>query len=388
MSQVEIGIIGLAFLLILLFLGIQIGPALILVGFGGLFILVGPQVALSTIGMKVVQITTNFNFAVFPMFLLMGAFVSSGGIGRDAYKAFRAWIGHLKGGLAMATMGGCGLFAACCGDSLAGTVIMSQVSYPEMKRHGYSTELATGCIAAGGTLGILIPPSMGFIMIGILAELSIGKLFIAGILPGIVAVLFLVVGIYVMCRINPKLGPAAPKTTAKEKIQSIQLTWPVVVLFLLVIGGLYGGIFTSLEAGAIGAFGALVISLAKRQFSAKSFLDTLMDAAVTTVMIMPIIIGAYAFNAFILITQIPSALGELVASLSLPAWAIISVILVFYLIIGMFLDIFAILIITIPILYPIIHSMGLDLYWYSVLMVRYCGNWVNLTSFWCEPVRS
>jgi C4-dicarboxylate transporter DctM subunit len=369
MNPVEVGIIGLAFLLILLMFGIHIAAALMVVGIGGLLYVLGPQVALTAISVKVLETTNNFNFAVFPMFLLMGSFVTVGGIGRETYEAARAWIGHFRGGLAMATVAGCGLFAACCGTSLAGAVVMGQVAFPQMKRHGYSEQLASGCIAAGGTLGILIPPSMPFIFIGILAGLSIGKLFIAGILPGILSVLFLIIGVAIMCRINPKLGPSAPRSTVKDKIKSIQLTWPVIVLFLLVMGGLYGGVFTSLEAGAIGAAGALVINFATRKMTGKSFYNALLDAGATTIMIMPLVIAAYIFNAFVLVTQIPTAIGDVVASLSLPAWGILVAVIVFYLIIGCFLDVMSILIITIPILYPIMNSLGFDLYWYSVIMV-------------------
>jgi tripartite ATP-independent transporter DctM subunit len=369
MTPVEVGYIGLAFLLLILMFGIHVAPALMVVGIGGLLYLLGPQVALTTISVKVLETTNNFNFAVFPMFLLMGSLVTGGGIGSQTYEATRAWVGHFRGGLAMATIAGCGLFAACCGTSLAGTVVMGQVAYPEMKRNGYSEQLASGVIAAGGTLGILIPPSMPFIFIGILAELSIGKLFIAGILPGILSVLFLMIGVAVMCKINPKLGPSTPPSTSKEKIKSIHLTWPVIVLFLLVIGGLYGGVFTSLEAGAVGAAGALIISLVTKKMTGKSFYNAISDAGATTIMIMPIVIAAYIFNTFILITQIPAAIGDVVASLALPGWAIFVVVVIFYLIIGCFLDVMSILIITIPIVYPIMASFGFDLYWYSVIMV-------------------
>jgi C4-dicarboxylate transporter DctM subunit len=366
----EIGIIGVVVLVIVLFMGVYIGPAVICVGLFGLFILVGPQSALSTLSMKVLEVTNNFTFAVFPLFLLMGSLVSIGGIGRDAYEAARAWVGHLKGGLAMATMAACCLFAACCGNSLAGTVVMAKVAYPEMKNRGYSIGLASGCIAVGGTLGILIPPSMGFILIGVIAGLSIGKLFIAGIIPGITTMAFLMIGIWIMCKINPGWGPASPKTTMKEKMSVLGLTWPVAALFLLIIGGLYGGIFTALEAGAIGAFGALLILIIKKRINGKSLYETLIDAGVTTVMILIIMIGAYVFNAFLLITGLPGSIGAFVATLPLPTWAILFLVLLLYLILGTFLDIFAILIVTVPIMYPIMDSLGINLYWYSVLMAH------------------
>ena len=234
----------------------------------------------------------------------------------------RTWLGQLKGGLGMATVFACALIAACAGTSAVGAILMGQVAYPEMKKLGYSRQLASGCIAAGGTMGILIPPSMGFVLIGILTELSIGKLFIAGIIPGILEALFYVLTIFLLCRFNPKLAPASVKTTWKEKASSVKLTWPVLLLFVIIMGGIYGGVFTPTEAGGIGAFGALIIGLAKRQLGLHGIWESLMECARLVAMIVVMLVGAYMFNAFLAITQIPTTISEFISGLPVPPMVI------------------------------------------------------------------
>jgi C4-dicarboxylate transporter DctM subunit len=247
---------------------------------------------------------------------------------------------------------------------------MGKIAYPEMKRLGYSSSLSVGSCAAGGTLGILIPPSMGFIIIGILTEVSIGKLFIAGIIPGILEVVFYGATIYIICKLNPTLAPAGPKTTLKYKVSSLKLTWPVVLLFILIIGGIYAGVFTPTEAGGIGAFGALVIGLAKRQLSRKGINDSLIETAENAAMIIILLIGAFVFNAFLAITRIPFVASEYIIALGLPKYIVLFIILIAYIILGMFFDIYAILILTIPILFPTIVALGFNPIWYGVIMVR------------------
>jgi C4-dicarboxylate transporter DctM subunit len=239
-----------------------------------------------------------------------------------------------------------------------------------MRKAGYSMPLAAACVSVGGTLGILIPPSMGFIMIGIMVDLNIGELFIAGILPGILVVTFYMTTILIMCRINPSLAPSLPKAPWRERMASIRLTWPVVLLFLLVMGGIYGGIFTATEAGAIGAFGALVLALARRQMSRQAFWNSLWDTARMMGMILVVLAGVFIFNSFLAITDIPFRLGEFLAGLPLSRYGILVIILLIYIILGMFFDVIAILVLTIPILYPAMSALGFDLIWYSVIMVR------------------
>jgi C4-dicarboxylate transporter DctM subunit len=370
MSQTEIGILGCVILIALILLGTHIGFAMIIVGIIGFGMIGGWPAALKGTAILAFDKMNNYDFSVLPLFLLMGAFVSQGGIGRQAYEAARVWFGQFKGGLAIATIGACGLFAAACGSSLAGSLVMGKVAYPEMRRVGYDMPLAAGTISVGGTLGILIPPSMAFILLGILAELSIGKLFMAGLLPGILVVLFYMGTIYIITKINPKLAPSLAKTTWRDKLISVKLTWPIMLLFLLVMGGIYSGTFTATEAGAIGAFGALIISWAKKQMTGKGFWDSLMDSAKMTAMIIVILVGAYVFNAFLAITQIPFTLSDFVVNLPVSRWIVYILLLVFYLIAGCFFDIYAIIILTVPVIYPTIQALGFDLIWYSVIMVR------------------
>lgn len=370
MGQTEIGLLGIAVLMILLLMGVHVGFGLILIGFLGFAAIGGLGAAISNMAILPFDRLNDYHFAVLPLFLLMGSFVAHSGIGREAYEMARVWLGQLKGGLAMATVFACALIAACAGTSAVGAILMGQVAYPEMKKLGYSRQLASGCIASGGTMGILIPPSMGFVLIGILTELSIGKLFIAGIIPGILEAVFYVVTIIILCRFNPSLAPGAAKTTWKQKGKSLWLTWPVLLLFLLIMGGIYGGVFTPTEAGGIGAFGALVISVAKRQLGLQGIWESLMECARMVAMIVVMLIGAYMFNAFLAITQIPTTISEFIAGLPVAPIIILIAIIIFYIICGMFFDVIAVLVLTIPILYPLMDALGFDLIWYSVIMVR------------------
>lgn len=370
MSPTEVGLIGFVLIIILILLGVNVAFALVMLGLAGLVLILGAEPAFSSVALITFERASSYEFAVVPLFLLMSAFVSRSDIGKEAYEMARAWVGQLRGGLAMATAVACGLFAACCGSSLASAVAMGRVAYPEMKRHNYDSRLSVGTIAAGGTIGILIPPSIGFILIGILTEMSIGKLFIAGILPGITEVLFYVVTVYILCKLNPQFGPPTPRTTIRQKVGSVRLTWPIVLLFLLVIGGIYGGIFTPTEAGGIGAFGALVISLVRRQLNSSSFAECLLDTAKMSAMIIALIIGAFIFNQFLAVTRIPFVTSEFIVGLGLNRYIILVMIVVLYIILGMVFDIMAIMVLTVPIIYPTIVALGFHPIWYGVIMVR------------------
>ena len=370
MSPTEIGIIGIIILLVLLLAGTPVGFTLFFIGFFGFAWVGGFSGAFGNLFIIPFNMMNNYNFAVIPLFLLMSEVVGQTGMGKETYDAARVWLGQFRGGLAMATIGACGLFAMVSGSSLAGTIVMGRVAYPEMKRAGYKPTLAGAVTAAGGTLGILIPPSMGFVVIGILAELSIGKLFMAGILPGISVIIFYWITIYIWSRIDPKLAPSLEKTKLKEKVVAVKFTWPVLLLFVLMMGGIYGGIFTATEAAGIGAFGAVVIALVKKQLTGETFWQCLMDTSKTTAMLIIMMLGAFMFNSFLAITRIPFSMGEFMSALPVSKYILLIIIIIFYLIVGMFLDIYAILILTIPIFYPVMKALNFDLIWYSVLMVR------------------
>ena len=370
MTPPVMGLIGFGVLLVCVFIGIHIGFSLIVIGFLGCVAITGLDVSLSNAGIVPFAVTGDANFAVIPLFMLMSEFISAGGIGGEAYLTARAWIGHIRGGLAMATVGACGIFAAVSGSSLATAVVMGRLAYPEMKKYNYSDELSSGCIAAGGSLGIMIPPSVAFIVIGILTEVSIGKLFIAGILPGITQILFYWATILLMCKINPSLGPAAQNLPMKEKVGTLGFTWPVIVLFGLVIGGIYSGIFTATEAGAIGAFGALIVGLSRRQLSGSAFIGSLKNTGKSAAMLILLLVGAYVFNRFLAVSRIPFITASWISALGINRYIILVIILLIYIVLGMFFDIMAVLVLTVPILFPIITSLHFDGVWYGVLMCR------------------
>jgi C4-dicarboxylate transporter DctM subunit len=370
MSPELVGLFGIIVLVILLFSGMWISLAMAIVGFGGC-------VYLSSIGKAFITLGTvpYVNIAIYPiscvpLFILMGVVVANTGVSGDLYNTAYKWIGQLRGGLAMASVVACGAFAAISGSSSAGAATMGKVALPEMKRYRYDPKLATGCIAAGGTVGILIPPSLGFILYGILTEQSVGHLFMAGIIPGVLEVVFYVATIYILCQFNPRMGPPGPKTSFKDKIVSLKNTWHMVILFLLVLGGIYAGIFTPTEAGAVGAFGAIVITAASRRLTLRNSLDSALEAGLTTAMVLFLLIGAYVFMRFLALSKLPFLLAESIGQLPASPIVILLFVIIFYIIIGMFLDIFSSIILTIPIIYPMIIALGFDPIWYGVIMVR------------------
>jgi C4-dicarboxylate transporter, DctM subunit len=370
MGQIEFGLIGIGILLILLALGVHVGLTMVIAGFIGFALIGGLNPGLVTITIMPWNKMTDYEFSVMPLFVLMSSFISVSGMGAEAYIAARAWFGKFKGGLAIATTVACGLFAACNGSATAGTLVFGKVAYPEMKKAGYADTLSCGIISAGGTLGSLIPPSMAFVLIGILAELSIGKLFIAGILPGITVIIFYVATIIIWTKLNPSVAPSSVDVPLREKFSSMILAWPMLALFILVMGGIYGGIFTPTEAAGCGAFGSLVITFAQRKMNGRKFWLALMDSAKLTAVIFVMLTGAFIFNAFMAITQMPTAISMSMASLPVPPIVVVIIIVLFYIVTGCFFDIFAVLILTVPILYPAIKALGIDLIWYSVIMVR------------------
>ena len=369
MSPEIIGLIGIILMLVFLFIRMWIGLAMGIVGFLGCAYLAGTDQALAVLGNTPYDTISSYVISAVPLFILMGMVIAETQIGADLYNTAYKFVGQLRGGLAMATVLACAALAAITGLSAPALVAMGKIALPEMKKYGYDDQLATGSIACAGTLAILIPPSLGFILYGILTEQSVGKLFMAGMLPGILLTFLFIVTIMIITARRPDAGPPGPKTGFKEKIFSLKNTWPMLALFLLVIGGIYGGIFTPTEAGAVGAFGAIVITLASRRLTTKNLLDSLRETAVTTAMVMLLFIGAFLFMRFLAISKLPFLLGGLVAGLTLSKYVILAAIIVLYIILGMFLDIMSAIMLTVPILYPAIIAMGFNPIWYGVIMV-------------------
>jgi len=370
MSEPMIGLLGIVVLMALLSLRMPIAFALALVGFAGFALIVDLGGALTNLRLVPWRYIADYNLAVLPLFILMGSITANTGVTQDLYGSAYTWVGQFRGGLAMATIMATGAFGAVCGLSLAAVATFGRIVKPEMERYNYDPKLAAGSVAAGSTLTSLIPPSLPFIIYGILAEQSIGRLFIAGIFPGITEIIFYFVVIYIICRRNPQMGPAGPKTSLKAKLASLKKAWATLALFVLVMGGIYMGIFTPTEAGGIGAFGAIVISLIQRRLTVQGFINSIGETARITAMALLIFIGAMLFSRFIAVSQLPFMLSEMISNLAIPDLAVIVVILIIYLFLGCFFDIITTLVLTLPILFPVIEAMGFDPIWYGVLMVR------------------
>ena len=370
MSLELIGLIGILVLLVFIFSGMWLGFAMAFVGFCGLVLIMGFDKAVPVLGTLPYTNTAFYAISTLPLFILMGVVIGASGIGEDLYQTAYKWFGRYPGGLAISTVFAAGGMAAITGSSSASIVTLGSVALPEMQKYKYSNKLASGIIAAGGTIGILIPPSIGFILYAVLTEESIGQLFMAGIVPGILQIMFYVAAILAICLIKPSYGPRGPKTRMIEKIYAFRSTWPVFVLFFMVIGGIYGGIMTPTEAGAIGAFGAIVISFIMRRLSLKGFLNSTIRSLELTGMIFMLIIGSFIFAHFLALTKLPFFLSGLLTELSISKYVILCAVIFLYIILGMFLDIFSCIILTVPIIHPVIASMGFDTIWFGVIMVR------------------
>jgi tripartite ATP-independent transporter DctM subunit len=330
---------------------------------------VGLDAGIHILGITPLAEGSSYTLSVIPLFVLMGQFAFISGISSDIYKTVYAWMGHFRGGLAMATVLACAGFAAVCGSSLATGATMGMVAIPEMNKYAYDDRLSTGCVAAGGTLGILIPPSIGFVIYGILTEESIGKLFMAGILPGILLASLFIFAIYIQCRLRPQMGPQGEPTTLITKIRSLGGTWGMLLLFIVVMGGIYLGVFTPTEAAGIGAFGAFLFALFRRKLNMQSLVQCLLETGKTTAMIFFIIIGANIFSTFLGLAKIPMGLADFIAGLALPKMLILTGIVAIYIVLGCVMDCYAIMILTVPIIFPVIQALQFDPIWFGVLMV-------------------
>ncbi len=369
MSYEQIGIVGCLLLIVLLCTSIPVAFSMAVIGFVGFAWIRGLQPALAMISMDLYGTFTNYDLTVIPLFVLMGQIAFHGGISRKLFSAAYHWLGWLPGGLAMATVGACTAFGAICGSGPATTATMASVALPEMKRYGYDMELGTGTVAAGGTLGMMIPPSVVFIVYAIMTEQSIGKLFIAGIVPGVLTAAMFCAAIYWMCKRRPKYGPAAPPTTLKQKALSLKGISETLILFLLVMGGMFMGWFTPTEAASIGAAGTIVITAVQKKLSWKIFVRSLQETMRTSCMVMVIVMGAVIFGRFLAITRLPFAVAGGLSEATLPSWVVVGLIMLFYLVAGCFVDALALVLLTVPIFAPVIEQVGFDLIWFGVIIV-------------------
>ena len=369
MSPVTVGIIGIVVLLIIFLLRMPIGFAMAFVGFIGFSYLISPQAGLSILARDVFHTFSSYSLTVIPMFIFMGSIAFASGMSRRLYDASYLIMGRLRGGLAMATVAACASFAAISGSTNATAAAMGRVALPEMKRYNYADSLATGSVAAAGSLGILIPPSTIFIIYGIMTVQSIGKLFVAGVFPGIILAILFIIVIALLCWRNPNLAPTGTATTWKEKISGLVGVIETMVLFCLVIAGLFLGWFSPTQAGGVGAAGALLIGLATRQLTWQGFISAIKDTLRITCMVMIIVTGAIVFGHFMAVARIPLILADWVAGLPLPSMAIMGVIILIYLLGGCFMDALALITLTIPILYPVVLTLGFDPIWFGVIIV-------------------
>jgi len=369
MEALDAGLICFAGMFVLLILGVPIGFAMGIAGLTGISLIIGPGAAFALFGTTAYETTITYDLSIIPLFILMGSVASRSGLSQELYEAFDAWIGSFRGGLALATIGACGAFAAICGSSLATAATMSKVALPEMKRYHYAESLATGSVAAGGIIGILIPPSVILVLYGILTETSIGDLFIAGFLPGILTILGFMIAISVVTRIWPDISQPGKKSDFAAKMRALGNTWGVLLLFLLVIGGIYFGVFTPTEAAGIGAVGAFIISAMRGKLTWESVKEALIETVTTTSMIFFILIGAITLNNLLVFSGIANALSDFVSGLSYPPLVIMAIILLIYMLMGCVLDALAMILLTIPIFFPIVESLNFDPVWFGILVV-------------------
>ena len=369
MSPELLGVAGFGVLFALMALGTPVAIALLIVGFGGTILLSGFQAAAYTLSGQAFATITIYELSIIPLFILMGNLASAAGLSRDLFDAAYRLIGHLRGGLAAATILGCAGFSALSGSSIASAVTMGKVAYPEMRRYGYGARLATGSIAAGGTLGILIPPSTGFVIYAVLTEESIGRLFMAGVLPGLMLTSLFLVAIAAITFFTPEEGPRGPTFNLREKLASILRSTGIVTIIVITIGGIYTGFFTPVEAAGVGACFALLMLIIRGKCTPQTLWVASADTLRTTGMAFFILIGANVFAPFVALSHLPEAIAAGMAGLALGAYGTLAVILLGYVVLGMFIEGLSLLVITLPIVFPLIVSLGFDPIWLGVVMV-------------------
>ena len=369
MSPDAVAVIGFIVLFALMLLRVPVGMAMGLVGVSGFAYLVGGGPALKLVGQTSMRTVTDYTFGVIPMFLLMGAFVTTSGMSRELFHAANTFVGHRRGGLGIATIVACAGFAAISGSSVATAATFSTVAYPEMRRYKYPQSFAAGVIAAGGTLGAMFPPSTVLAVYGIITEQDIGKLFIAGILPGVLAVAMYITTVSAIGWLRPGFLPAGERAETAERLASMRDIWAPLALFVFVIGGLYGGLFTPTEAGGMGAGGAFLIGVLRGQLSLSDIRASLLQATRTAAAVFTVLIGALLFGYFLTITQTPQTVTEFLTGLGVGRYGVLALIMLMYLVLGCLMDAMAMIILTVPIIFPVIKTLGFDPIWFGVIIV-------------------
>ncbi len=361
--------VGFALLLVLIMTGMPIAIAMGIVGLFGSALYLGLPAALRMVGQITYETGLSYELSVIPLFILMGSFVTRSGMSDELYAAANAWLGHRRGGLAQATVVACAGFSSVCGSSVATAATMTKVAMKPMLSRGYAPSLAAGSIAAGGTLGILIPPSVVLVIYGLMTQTDIGKLFMAGVLPGLLGALGYLLAVWLVCTIDPGLGPRGERLSYAERFRALRGVLPILGLFAVVIGGLYLGVFTATEAAGIGAFGAFVFALWRRALNARVLLEVLIESGKTTSMIFIVVIGALIFGNYINLSGLPEALTAWVMGLDVAPLTVIFAIALVYLVLGAALESFSMILLTVPIFYPLVSALGMDLIWFGIIVV-------------------
>ncbi len=370
MNPITAGILGSLLLAILLFLGMPIAFVMMLVGFLGISYLTSIHAALPVIAKTVYETASYYPYTIIPLFILMGGFAGSAGITRELYQSFDKWFRRLPGGLGIATISACAFFAALSGSSVAASAAMGTIAIPEMRRFNYAPRLAVGVVAAGGTLSFLIPPSLGFVVYGMLTEQSIGKLLISGIFPGILLSLAFVTIIVFQVKLNPSLAPATPgEVSFIEKLKAFSGIWETLIVFFIVMGGIYGGFINPTEAGAIGATALFVIALLKKKLTFRNLSASLLESGRISVLVLFLVAGANVFSYFLALSTIPIAVSSWMAGLDVSRYIILAIIILIYMVLGCFLDAISMMVLTMPVIFPVIKALGFDPIWFGVICV-------------------
>lgn len=370
MDPIIVGVIGTVLVFLLLFLGMPIAFALMLVGFAGISYLASIEAALPIAARTVYEVSAYYPYTVIPLFIVMGGFAGSSGMTKDLYSTFDKWFRKLPGGLGIATIGACAGFAAVSGSSVATAATMGTVALPEMKRFKYHPRLATGTVAAGGTLGFLIPPSIGFIVYGMLTEQSIGKLLVAGMIPGLILAVAYMAIVVVWVKLNPSVAPVSPEAVSwGEKFSALLGVWEPLAIFLVVMGGIYGGLFTPTEAGAMGATVLFLVAIIKRKLNRQNLVGALLEAVRISVMVLFLVAGANVFSYFLALSTIPMKVAGWAAALEVSPYLIHTIIIIIYLFLGCFLDAISMMVLTMPVIYPVILALGFNPIWFGVIAV-------------------